>query len=93
LDSERRRFARVPVVVAVEVTSAKPVRRFTMQTRDLGDGGAFLKGRVADLPPPGAEIQIQVLGELGDGSRPPKVRAKVVRVDADGMAVAFLDHA
>ena len=91
MGSERRRFLRVAVVVAVEVTNAAPMRRFIMRTRDISDGGAYLQGHEVELPSPGSEITLQVLDSLGDGERPPKVRARVVRVHDDGMAVEFLD--
>lgn len=88
---ERRRFLRVAVVVAVEVTDAAPARRFIMRTRDISDGGAYLVGREVELPSPGSDVTLQVLDTLGDGERPPAVRARVVRVLDDGMAVEFIE--
>lgn len=86
---DQRRYARLPFIVEVEVGGCEgSVLRF-VETRDLGHGGVLL-GIYEDPPPPGAEITLRVAGTLGDGIEPPLVRAIVVRVSAEGVAVEFI---
>lgn len=96
---DRRRFPRVPMTVEVRVRDADGHQhRFTCA--DLSGGGAFLNfspdDRPEDLAPFVAletddELTLQVLGLLGDGDTAPEVRARVVRVTLDGIAVRFGD--
>lgn len=88
---ENRRHERYPINVEVEVALPgflrKQRRRF--QTRDMSDGGVFLVSDGKPFPPVGSVIEVQVAAPV-DGEPPPVVRARVVRVSREGMAIAFL---
>ncbi|MFN4262681.1 MAG: PilZ domain-containing protein [Thioalkalivibrionaceae bacterium] len=96
---DRRRFPRLPMTVEVSVRNVDGhVHRFTCA--DLSGGGAFLNFNADDRPEELApfvdlsaedELVLQVLGFLGDGASAPEVRARVVRVTEDGIAVRFDD--
>ena len=88
---ENRRHERYPIVVDVEVTLPGMLRkqRRRFRTRDMSDSGVFLEADGKPLPPPGAEVTVQVVGGP-DGETHPIVPARVVRVNATGMAVTFL---
>ena len=87
---EHRRFERYPIDIDVEVSVPgifrKRKRRF--RTRDMSDGGLFLASDGKPCPPVGTEIEVRVIGMIG-GEQTPVVRARVVRVSRDGMALAF----
>ncbi len=88
---EHRRHERFPFSVEVEITYQGLVRKKRQHyfTRDMSDGGVFLEGKGSRCPPVGTLLEARVLGTVG-GEAPPVVQARVVRVDPDGMAIAFL---
>lgn len=90
--SDKRQHERYPIEVEVEVIVPKLLRdqRRRMQTRDMSHGGLFIASDGRPLPPLGAELRLRVIREDGDGEPMPVVRARVVRLTAEGMAVEFL---
>ena len=91
---ENRRFERYPIEVEVEVIVPAVLRdqKRVMRTRDMSNGGLFISTDGAPLPPMGSELRVRVIQSQQGGSDPmPVVRARVVRVSAEGMAVAFQD--
>jgi hypothetical protein len=90
---EYRRFERYPIEVEVEVVVPKVLfdQKRVMRTRDMSNGGLFIATDGAPLPPMGAELRVRVIQQGQDGEPMPVVRARVVRVSAEGMAVAFQD--
>lgn len=89
--TNKRRHERFPMDVEVEISVAGLLRRQRriLRTRDLSDGGVFVLSDERTCPAPGTVIEIRLTG-LVDGQDPPVVRAKVVRVTPDGMAIAFV---
>lgn len=89
---DKRIHERYPIEVEVEVTIPKLFReqRRVMRTRDMSHGGLFLESDGKALPPLGAELKVRVLREAGDGEALPVVRARVVRVTAEGIAIEFI---
>jgi hypothetical protein len=88
---ENRRHERYPISVEVEVMIPGfwSKRTRMLHTRDMSDSGVFLVCDARSCPPVGAEVQVRVIGP-GDGEVLPRVRARVVRVGSDGMAVTFI---
>lgn len=88
---DKRRHERIPVEVEVEVTFPGLLRRQRriLRTRDISHGGVFLAGDGKINLPVGARIEIRLTG-LVEGQSPPVVQAEVVRVDKEGLAIAFL---
>jgi hypothetical protein len=91
---ENRRFERYPIEVEVEVVVPRPLRdhKRLMRTRDMSHGGLFIATDGDPLPPMGSELRVRVIREESAAEEPmPVVRARVVRVSDEGMAVAFQD--
>ena len=88
---ENRRHERYPITVEVEVMIPGFWRkqRQMLRTRDMSDSGVFLECEAKSCPPVCAEVQVRVIGPR-DGEVLPRVRARVVRVSSDGMAVTFI---
>lgn len=61
----------------------------TVATRDLSDGGVFLILDDAGVLPVGARVTGQVQGLMEDA---PKVEMEVVRVDAAGLGLRFVNQ-
>lgn len=57
-----------------------------VMTRDVSDGGVFLLMKEADRLPVGTVLEIQ---SLAFGESAPVLKAKVVRVSADGIGLVF----
>lgn len=96
MTGERRRHPRIPMTVEV-VAECGDGRQVRLTTNDISGGGAFLAWEGRDQPgidalmqlQPDDELMLRVFGLLGDGGEPPRVRAQVVRVMEDGIAVQF----
>jgi hypothetical protein len=65
-------------------------RECSLKTRDLSNSGVYLEKGETNLPPPGTIVQIRVKSNFEMGE-PPIVKARVVRVDAEGIALAFIN--
>ena len=57
-------------------------------TRDISEGGAFVLNEGIEAPALGEIIEVQVQGLPGEAA--PVVRMKVVRIDRDGIGLAFI---
>jgi len=84
----KRRESRLPIQLDVEMVSGDE-EESSLQTRDLSNGGVYLKKGANNLPPEGTIVHIRIKNNLGDGE-PPLVKARVIRVDNDGLALAFI---
>lgn len=89
---EKRRDERVPLEVEVEVTVPGLFwrKKRTLRTRDLSNNGVFVSCDGRQCPPVGTEIEIRLTG-LVEGQAPPVVRAKIVRIVEEGMAIVFME--
>lgn len=90
---EKRREERVPLEVEVEVTVPGLIwrKKRILRTRDLSQNGVFVSCSPNQCPPAGTEIEIRLTG-LVDGQDPPVVKARVVRIVKEGMAIEFLSQ-
>ncbi len=84
----KRKESRLPIQLDVELLSDDNQER-SLQTRDLSNGGVYLEKGMNNLPPEGTIVHIRIKNNLGDGD-PPLVKARVIRVDNDGLALAFI---
>ena len=90
MDSDRRRYPRLPMEVEVELhCPGQPVR--LVRTDDLSHGGISLVLDHADRPPLGTWVKVRVVGMLGEGETPPLVDGLVVRHVGEGLAIQFAD--
>lgn len=85
---EQRNFARIPVPMDIEVRR-DGAEMIVLETVNISNGGAFIKGGPEDCPAIGTELQLRVKGSLG-GKAPPTMHARVVRTTSEGMGVEFL---
>lgn len=83
--ADNRRDPRIPVETDI-LLSHPAVGRLCLKSRDLSDGGVFLLTEPQPSLPPGAEVVLQVR-DLADA---PEVPARVLRVDDEGLALAFV---
>ena len=91
MHSDRRRHPRIPMEVEVELYCTGEEMRI-VRTQDLSGGGVLLLLREEDRPAPGTQVQVRVVGTLGDeGEQPPLVEGRVVRHLPEGIAVEFID--
>lgn len=84
----KRRHERYPVTVEVELVDPA-IGRSIVQTKDLSDGGLFLRLGAKPWPRVGALVTVRVI-ETGDVAAPPLLRARVVRMTAEGIGLEFL---
>ncbi len=87
--SERRDNQRIGVRLEVEVKLEQDSA--SMHTRDISTNGVFLECETTRLPTVGSICIIRIKQPLGNGEPPPDVKAEVVRIDADGIALKFID--
>jgi hypothetical protein len=86
----QRQSERIPVTLEVEVTHPN-LGKFILHTRDVSDGGLFLRyGGNAVRPTVDMEVTVQLTQKL-EGEPAPVVRGKVIRVTSEGFAVRYLD--
>lgn len=85
--SDKRKENRLGIRLDVEVQTSD--FECSMQTRDLSNSGVFLEKSESHMPTEGDIVQIRIKQNF-DGGEPPIVRARVVRVDDDGIALAFI---
>jgi hypothetical protein len=86
--SEKRHHERIPLTVEVELVDPA-IGKFIANTRDISDGGVFVRLGPRPWPELGATVTVRVNQMLGD-EPPPLLRARVVRVTAEGVALAFV---
>ncbi|VAW99104.1 hypothetical protein MNBD_GAMMA21-2863 [hydrothermal vent metagenome] len=84
----KRRESRLPIQLDVEL-HADDNNESELQTRDLSSSGVYLEKGTSNLPPEGTIVHLRIKNSLGDGD-PPLVKARVVRVDKDGLALVFI---
>lgn len=84
-----RRFPRTRL--RAEVKLAHPeVGEQHAHTRDISEGGAFVVNDGLTLPNLGDVIEVQVQGLPGEAA--PVVPMRVVRIEKDGIGLAFIDR-
>lgn len=76
----------------VEVTATVTVdgHHATLKTRDLSNGGAFLKKGDGPLPPAGTELFVEI-SAINSHDDPMVMRAEVVHVTSEGIGIIFLE--
>jgi len=88
--SEQRKHLRIGLIVDIELTLPGQ-ENISVRTKNISDGGLFLVLDNTQMPPLGTEVQVKLKNQLGDGEEPPVNRAMVVRVEADGIGLEFLE--
>ena len=85
---EQRKHERFELALQVRVT--RPDRETIVgTTRDFSDGGAFIHADFVPPPAVGDEMLLQLDG-LINGDAAPVLKARVVRVTAEGAAFQFV---
>lgn len=89
--AERRADLRLLLGATVELHCPDGVIR-TARTVDLSHGGLLLRMSAEERPALDTPLQIQIQGTLGDGTKPPRVPARVIRHTSDGLAIRYELH-
>ena len=85
--AEKRKYPRTPVASKILITH-QSFGSMLVMTRDVSGGGVFLlMDEIPELPV-GTVVEGQVQDEMPDR---PLVKMELVRVDAEGLALRFLD--
>jgi len=85
--SDKRKDSRLGIKLEVELKTQE--QELSLETRDLSNSGVFLTAEEVSLPTEGSIVELRIKQPLGD-SEPPLVKARVVRIDKDGIALAFI---
>ena len=85
-----RQHLRTGVVVEIELTFPDN-EVMLLKTRDISNGGLYLAMDKNITPAIGTEVQLRINNQFDDGEEPPINRAVVVRHDAEGIGLKFLD--
>jgi len=85
--SNKRKDSRLGIKLEVELHSDD--QALSLETRDLSNSGVFLSAEESKLPAEGSIVELKIKNALGD-DEPPLVKARVVRIDKDGIALAFI---
>ena len=85
--SDQRKDSRLGIKLEVELKTQE--QELSLETRDLSNSGVFLTAEEVSLPTEGSIVELRIKQPLGD-SEPPLVKARVVRIDKDGIALAFI---
>ncbi|MCR4301361.1 MAG: PilZ domain-containing protein [Sulfuricaulis sp.] len=87
---EKRRYERRPETLRMSV---KPVvgQTKTYTTLDISHGGMFLMSQISEQVPVGTVVVISPARHL-PGITPPAIKARVVRSNAEGMGIEFINE-
>ena len=86
--SDKRRDQRIGIKLDVEL-EVEDKEPSVLKTRDLSNSGVFLESASDSLPVEGSIVTIRIKQSFAEGEAP-KVRAQVVRVDNEGIALKFI---
>ncbi len=85
---EQRKQVRTKLRVAVKVCHAG-LGELLLHTSDISDSGVYIFAEGCELPAVGDEVTVEVQGLPGDDA--PVVPMRIVRVDAKGMGLEYID--
>lgn len=88
--ADKRNSERLGIRLEVEVEPGTNGDKSSLHTRDISNSGVFLECCDGKLPEVGSIVVIRIKQALGEGEAP-AVKAEVVRIDKDGIALKFLD--
>lgn len=89
--NDKRKHIRMGLNVDVElIISEQQVVK--TKSIDVSDGGVFLQADESQMPPNGTEVKIRVTGQIGGGEEPPFVHALIVRRNAQGVGLEFINE-
>lgn len=86
--SERRRQQRLSIKLEVELQCDGT--ECLLKSKDLSNSGVFLEKDQTCLPEVGSIVYLRIKQDFADGE-PPLVKARVVRIQDDGIALTFLE--
>jgi len=86
--SDNRIFPRTPMKCQVKISHPN-IGDVVVNTRDISDGGIFLISDELSMPPLGSIVRGQVQGMSSEG---PILKLEVVRVEAAGIGLKFINE-
>lgn len=84
----RRDHPRTPMKVRVKILHSS-IGELTVATRNISDGGLFLVVEPTQMPNIGEVVEAQVQGILENA---PIIRARIVRLENDGVGLQFVSE-
>jgi len=87
--NENRKHGRL-VDVQLDVELIVEKQGCSLHSRDYSYSGIYLEKGKHNLPPEGAIVHLRIKNALGGGEDAPRVKARVIRVDDDGIALEFI---
>jgi hypothetical protein len=85
---ENRLHPRTPMKVRVKILHSS-IGELDVVTRNISDGGLFLVTEPTRMPNIGEIVEAQVQGMLDN---PPIIRARIVRMENDGVGLQFVSE-
>jgi hypothetical protein len=86
----KRKHFRMDFGVEVELIISEQ-QVIQAKSQDMSDGGFFLMMDDNEFPPIGTEVKVRLKDQMGDGEEPPLMRAIIVRRNAMGIGLKFLN--
>jgi hypothetical protein len=87
---EKRKHSRSRAKTAIEL-SHEDFGTLVLSSRDISEGGVYVFQEPGQVQPPlGTIVQLEVRGVMGQPVQ--QVQAEVVRADADGIGMRFLQN-
>lgn len=87
MSEENRQHVRTKLISRVKLTHPD-TGTIEIKTHDISDGGIYLLSPVANLPPVGSQVQVQLIDTPFEA---PVLEMKIVRVDSNGIGLQFLE--
>lgn len=88
MSEDKRKEVRLGV--KLEVCLITNESEHSLHTRDLSNSGVFVESDSSFQLEVGTIVYMRVSQPFADGEEPPLVKAEVVRMDQDGIALKFL---
>ena len=88
-DDNKRDHVRTKLRADIKL-SHPDVGDLNLHTGDISDGGAYILAEGNRMPQVGETVTVQIQG-MGGGEAP-KVQMRIVRVDNDGIGLAFINE-
>ncbi len=86
-NKDNRKYVRTRLTSSVQLTHPD-IGSVEVKTRDISDGGIYLLSSITNLPPVGSEVTVQLLDTPFEA---PVLTMRIVRVENNGIGLAFID--
>ena len=88
MSKDKRQYIRTPIQCQIKI-SHESFGDVIVKTLDISDGGVYVALDADKIPPVGTIVKGQVQGLMDDA---PVLEMEVMRVDAGGVGLRFVNH-